>query len=546
MTSPLATLERIKADYGPGLSQKKLALLRVLGHATLATFGQVARLHEAVLFLRAYPDDVRVMDAAERVLRGFGRRADVARHAEALGSSGIAGTPTDYAFFHPTVQWLAACWPDALTLDRADGAVAERISALLPRLAGALPAAWLTACSPDGFEALDRLRGHTTDAAWLLQSFKRLSGDSFTHEALHDAAEIRYRLSASRGTPNRSTARAARMPIAFRAGPIDRARPDLAKAVAQPPKQVRRAGPAEGEALIALARGAMVARARDLDAFAYGNRDDVIVVDDGDGLTFTFNGMRPERRTLFAAIYGYLIMSNGVPIGYGQFDLLGPSAAVSFNLFPTFRGVNAAHTFARLLAATRAIFGATTFTFEPYQLGDGNDEAIDSGAWWFYYKLGFRPAHGSDRNAAAVSRVMRAEHTRMQRDPRHRSSRRTLEALARSHVIWHAELARAVGLPRLAALGAAAVDALAKLEGDAALAAMRRIGLRSLDGWRVTEREALARWSPIVLALPSLGRWSASDRRALVAVIRAKGARHETDFLVAVARHKPLVAVLFG
>ena len=27
----------------------------------------------------------------------------------------------------------------------------------------------------------------------------------------------------------------------------------------------------------------------------------------------------------------------------------------------------------------------------PYQLGHGNEEAIESGAFWFYRKLGFRP-----------------------------------------------------------------------------------------------------------------------------------------------------------
>ena len=52
-----------------------------------------------------------------------------------------------------------------------------------------------------------------------------------------------------------------------------------------------------------------------------------------------------------AATYGGLTLRNGVPIGYVQVDIVGPSAAVSFNTFDTFRGAEAAHTFARWLAA---------------------------------------------------------------------------------------------------------------------------------------------------------------------------------------------------
>ena len=30
---------------------------------------------------------------------------------------------------------------------------------------------------------------------------------------------------------------------------------------------------------------------------------------------------------------------------------------------------------------------------DPYQLGLENDDALKSGAWWFYQKLGFEVAH---------------------------------------------------------------------------------------------------------------------------------------------------------
>ena len=48
--------------------------------------------------------------------------------------------------------------------------------------------------------------------------------------------------------------------------------------------------------------------------------------------------------------------------------------------------------------------GSDSFTIYPYQLGDDNDEALQSGAWWFYQKLGFR---AKDRGVLRVG--MRAD-----------------------------------------------------------------------------------------------------------------------------------------
>jgi hypothetical protein len=145
-------------------------------------------------------------------------------------------------------------------------------------------------------------------------------------------------------------------------------------------------------------------------------------------------GARPERRLLLEAVYGYLTLKNGVPIGYVLTSTLFGSAEMAYNVFDPWRGAEAGPIYARVLAMTRHLFGCDTFTIVPYQLGEGNDEAIDSGAWWFYQKMGFRP-----RDNAAVS-LMKRELARAQRDPLRRSSVATLRRLAR-HTL-HLDLGR--------------------------------------------------------------------------------------------------------
>jgi hypothetical protein len=286
--------------------------------------------------------------------------------------------------------------------------------------------------------------------------------------------------------------------------------------------------------LIDLAQEAMVTRARDLEAFACADRRDVRLVDDGEGLQFACVGVVPERRLLLPAVYAMLTLRNGIPIGYVQADALFRGVEISFNTFDTFRGGEAAYTFGRVLAICHALFGSRSFSIEPYQLGHNNDEGLNSGAWWFYYKLGFRPLD------IGVQRLARGELRRMHRDARHRSSAATLAKLARRHLYWRPGTGgHAPGLPRHQHALTAALRQLTLRHGtdlDEAVRAAseetrRRLGLRTLHGLSAAERLAWKRLSPLILALPGLSRWRRDELRATADVIRAKGGRHESDFV---------------
>ena len=105
-----------------------------------------------------------------------------------------------------------------------------------------------------------------------------------------------------------------------------------------------------------------------------------------------------------------------------------------------------------------------------------------------------------------------------------------------------------VPLPPNVRIGFRVADALAARSNreDASREAMRRIGVRSLAGWTPGERLAWLRWSPLILALPGVSRWSAANRRALVRIVRTKGGVGETDFLARFNAHRLLGPVLLG
>lgn len=548
-TRTLAALERAKDQYGAGSADVKLALLHRLERAELRSSNSVFRLHEALCFLRAYPDDARVLAQVERMLARFALRADLKRRREELADSGIAGTAIRYRFFWVTLRWLARRWPDRIAIDRSEAEFEDKLAAALPLLLSWGEAIALRALDPPAFASLDRLRARgESDAAFLARRMEAMAGDGFTREAFHDAIDIAYELETGPDTPSRTRARHAAAPFAYQHGALRRSRPDLREELVRMYRGVRLASPREGAQLIELARGAMVTRERDLDAFAYGNARDVRLVDDGGGLGFVLIGVIPERRALIPATSGYLVLHNGVPIGYGEAFVTGRHAVMTFNIFATFRGGEAACTCARMLAMVRHLLGAESFSFDQYQLGKGNDEGIASGVWWFYYKLGFRPS------TAEARRLMRGELARMRANPGHRSQASTLRALAESHMLFDFDRARTPGLPPVAEPGMRIIDGYARagVPREQALAqcikaCMKLTGVRSLRGLSSGERLAWERWSPLVVfALPGTSRWSLAERRALAGVISAKGGRDEGEFIARYAAHPKLQQALFG
>jgi len=95
--------------------------------------------------------------------------------------------------------------------------------------------------------------------------------------------------------------------------------------------------------------------------------------------------------------YGYLMLSNGVPIGYGRgggrrFTREGPTAEAVTSSTPTHAGRAGGIPVGAGPARVPHDVRRSAFVINGYQFGAGNSEAISSGAYWFYYRLGFRRA----------------------------------------------------------------------------------------------------------------------------------------------------------
>lgn len=531
----LARLEKLRLVFSPAAATDKHRLLCLLDDAQLPSASAVRRLHEMLCWIRAYPDNPQVLTTAVAALNAFAARRDLRRFHTQLADSGIAGTAIHYHFFWPMARWLSSRWHTLLCFDRDRGEGEDWLRSAWPVALPSLHAEAARRSEESPFRILDSLRGAMTDASFFVRGIDRTAGDTLSRETFHDMLQPAYVLEPGEDSPSRTRAHWSEASTYFVAAPLEQGPRNLRKELRRLTRTVRTATPGDAAELLDLARTAMVTRGRDLDTFSWGNAGDVHVVDDGNGLAFAFIGAIPERRLPLASAYGFLILRNGVPVGYGQVDALLSGAEIAFNTFDTFRGGESAFLFARLLAATRALLGSEAFSLEPYQLGHHNKEGIASGAWWFYYKLGFRP------HDAGLKRIVTGELARMARNPRHRSSSTTLGKLACKHLYWEPIRDSRAWLPLVPNLGMQ----LPVLSDDSAGEIIgRRLGLSSLTGWSPAETLGLYRLAPLIAALQGIESWTPAQKKSAIAVLRAKGAEHERDFVRHLDAHPKLSAAI--
>ena len=138
----------------------------------------------------------------------------------------------------------------------------------------------------------------------------------------------------------------------------------------------------------------------------------------------------PERRLPLRAYVAGLTLKNGVPINYIEAIGLCEWMEVGFNTFYTFRGGEAGWIYAQVLRCLGYMMGTTCVSVYPYQLGHENEEAIKSGAFWFYRKLGFQ------RGARSCRDWRRAKSGRLPLTQNTALPRAHLKRLAAGHVFY--------------------------------------------------------------------------------------------------------------
>lgn len=142
---------------------------------------------------------------------------------------------------------------------------------------------------------------------------------------------------------------------------------------------------------ILVVKNAMALKDRETDPVTYMDENSFRLYELERGITVAFYGMLPQRQMPLESYVGYTLFKNGFPAVYGGGWVFGRRSHFGINIFETFRGGESGYMMCQLLRVFRQVFKIEYFEIEPYQFGLDNAEGIESGAFWFYYRYGFRP-----------------------------------------------------------------------------------------------------------------------------------------------------------
>ncbi len=547
-------LDGAKHRFDPAAREEKVLALRALADRRILDPTLLIRFHEALCFLRAHPDDPTVLYLAEQALHAFEarvRQAAAGRPAarRRLEDTGIAGTAVHYPFGYAMAGWLVRSFPGAAEIDWGAFRGGERLREVLALLVAVPEQDALDDEAVGIREWVRAAKGGRaqTDLACLVGLFNGSALPYAAKDHLFESLDlpIRWRVE---GPASRTLAKLPAPSIRYQRGPLRRRIADLRRAVLEPLPALRLLPNREAEECIHVTRCALSVRHRELYGVEHASPGDVVVAEAGRGVRVVLIGTAPDFRLPLEGVYSFLALKNGVPVGYGAGTVLFERLEIAVNVFESFRQGESAYLFAQVLRAFHRHFGVTAFLLDRYQIGHGNPEAIGSGAFWFFYKLGFRPVD------PGLARLARQEQRRIATLPGARSSRGTLIRLCRGDMgldvgrKGRGEIRglRAGGLGLLATRAVGGARTRTRAAASRALVARvaRDLGVPRRRRWPRDERTAFERLALLLAPLQDLHRWPAAQRRRLVRVLRSRAHAGEAEYLRGLRRERRLARAL--
>jgi hypothetical protein len=550
----LARLEHDKTNFSRGNASKVQRLLAALGRRQFGDPQPLIRFHDALLFLRAYPHNAAVLRQAERWLDSFIVRVQRLRAAGADMSvfdpeqvSGIAGTTMQDTWNYDVVRWLARRFSRNVAIDWMNYDLEARLAATLPRFIPLLADDADVEADVPYREWLRAAAGRGDALLWLLERFEHLPLSAREKTEIYNSLglTVRWDLDNLRATRTRNWRSV--QPVFYHQGPLmRRSEVSLAKELASP-LPVRRLSRREGEAVMDLIREIMAVRYRELYGTTLGDPARVVEARPGRGTQIYLWGLPPARRLPLRAYLAGFTLKNGVPINYIEGISLFEWMEVGFNTFYAYRDGESAWHYAQALRLLSQLHGIRCISVYPYQLGDQNEEAIASGAFWFYRKLGFRPGRPE------VRRLLAREEEKIAARPGYRTSPATLRKLAAGHVFyempgaevgaWDGFRVRNLGFRVNRHMAAHFVGSAEKMQQVASAKLARVLGMKP-SGLSQPGRAAWENFAVVLALVPDFPRWSANQKRKLAAIIRAKAGPDEARYTRLLQAHPRLRAAV--
>jgi hypothetical protein len=553
IASLLQQLDQIKADFRRSSSAAKMRLIRKLARVDILEADMLVHYHDILCFMVAYPDKREIYKTAEAQLHRFAER--VAKYRELGGdprarkliNSGLINTDVEFAFGYDVTSMLHKWHPRNIDIDWDDLSEDESgmIDDLLPLLVS-----WQENDTLDNDQYLTTgdwlkfARGKKTpsDLGTLLRLFSRSGMSIEVQRYLYEKLDLSTTWQLKNTTASRTMARVPRKRVFYQRGKRRGRSKDLRRELRKKATPLRRLSIGEGRKYVRIVNEELAVRYRELFPVTFANPAEVYVAEPGRGVQIFIFGSVPSVRLPLESNFGAMLTRNGMLIGYGVGATLFDRVEIAINVFPAFRSGESPFVIEQFFRIFYHHFGSRILLVRSRQMGDGDDEPLKSGAFWFYYKLGFRAINDH------VRKLANQEYQVIKSRPGYRSPLKMLRRLSKSDVFMHADAKKMDDYTELSLsnLGKHVTKYFAeRFDGDrttgtrhAVTQIARVLGVGSMRNWTADEKQAFARLAPLVACIPDLARWPRKDKQLLGRLMRAKGSQQERKFVLLSNRHQ--------
>ncbi|HET9744922.1 MAG TPA: hypothetical protein VFP97_04355, partial [Chitinophagaceae bacterium] len=390
----VSQLFSIRNRYGKKFSSQKLHLLKAISNEKLASKKDVQALHSLLLFLIAYPDNQAVYTQSSIVLQQL--HLFIQSHKklrDRLYNSGITNTQLCAAYSFEMVKWMRTNYKKNIRIrsfEAGEAQIQAILSVVMPKV-----------------ESEIMQDGNAEWRSWLKQSMKKDEDLLDRLIAVFDETDIRpevknelwsaigINIEIDFATPD-SLPDSLFMPYYHRSLVKKKKSPPI-KGIHPPKVLLDKVG---SEKIIECSRMILVRHLREIDPITFTSADLISYYRLPRGLSIALMGMVPARRHPIDSYMGYAVFKNGLPVAYAGSWVLFDSARIGLNIFPAYRGGESQYIFEQVLKIHQGVYRLKRFSTDPYQIGKDNSDGIHSGAFWIYYRAGFRPICDEQKDIA--------------------------------------------------------------------------------------------------------------------------------------------------
>ncbi|MBK8659986.1 MAG: hypothetical protein IPN22_14245 [Bacteroidetes bacterium] len=434
----LKELAHWQFQYGPLPAKRKLALIQLADALPISKAEEAIALHDRLLCLLAYADQAQVYEAADKALKNLA--AKIKAFSEEAGAtaqwklteSAIAHSAINSTFSYELSRWLVYTFPNQITFSGC-WASKDMITRVFSQV---MPAAVSDSLFDNHEYTLEQLAKKACGPQapvdvlhWTLAQFEASAIPNKSKEQLFEMLDIYITWHTDAESPTKTFGRCSKgKKFYFQKTPLVH-HAQRAKVFAHKTLKPIPLLPSEKKQLCDVAKGVLCSHYREIDPITYADEQETELYDMGRGITIALYYLLPGWRLPCESYVSYMAFRNGVPLSYGGGWLFLERAKLAGNVFPAFRGGESGLLFAQLYRLYHLRFGATCFQVDPYQIGQKNEDAIRSGAFWFYHRLGFRP----DDNV--LMQLAQKEDNLRKADKKYRSSAAVLRQFAQAEML---------------------------------------------------------------------------------------------------------------